>query len=61
MKKDPSEQATWIDELINEAEARGEFDNLPGTGKPISGAGTKDDDLWWVRSWLERNKESDSE
>jgi hypothetical protein len=61
MKQDPVEQATWIDALIKEADARGEFDNLPGTGKPIPGAGTKDDDLWWVRSWLERNKDSQSE
>ncbi len=56
MKQDPADQATWIDEVILAAQARGEFENLPGTGKPIPGAGTRDDDLWWVRSWVERNR-----
>ncbi|MEV0587999.1 DUF1992 domain-containing protein [Nonomuraea sp. NPDC050310] len=28
---------TWIDRQIREATERGEFDNLPGTGKPIPG------------------------
>lgn len=53
--KDPAEQATWIDEIIREAQERGEFDDLPGTGEPVPGAGKKDDDLWWVRSWMKRN------
>lgn len=60
MKQDPADQATWIDEIIRAAQERGEFDNLPGTGKPIPGAGTKDDDLWWVRSWIERNRQADN-
>lgn len=41
--------------LIREAIEAGEFDNLPGKGKPLPGAGTKDDELWWVRDWLKRN------
>jgi hypothetical protein len=32
----------------------GEFDELPGTGKPLPGAGMPDDDLWWVREWVRR-------
>jgi hypothetical protein len=43
--------------LIREAIEAGDFNDLPGTGEPIPGAGTVDDDLWWVRSWLERNRE----
>ena len=35
---------------------RGEFDDLPGTGVPLPGAGTVDDELWWVREWLARNR-----
>jgi hypothetical protein len=35
----------------------GEFDDLPGAGKPLPGAGVPDDDLWWVRDWLTRNRE----
>jgi hypothetical protein len=41
--------------LIREAMDEGEFDGLAGTGRPISGRGTTDDDLWWVRSWVRRN------
>ena len=43
------------DRLIREAIERGDFDDLKGSGRPIPGAGTKDDDLWWVRSWIQRN------
>jgi Domain of unknown function (DUF1992) len=42
--------------LIREAIETGDFDNLSGAGKPIPGAGVPDDDLWWVREWLERNR-----
>jgi len=42
--------------LIREAIETGEFDNLAGAGKPIPGAGVPDDDLWWVREWLERKR-----
>lgn len=42
--------------LIREASEAGEFDDLLGAGKPIPGAGTVDDELWWVRAWLERNE-----
>ena len=42
--------------LIREAIEAGEFDELPGVGKPLPGAGVPDDDLWWVREWLKRNQ-----
>ncbi len=41
---------------IREAMARGEFDDLPGHGHRIPGAGTPDDDLWWVRNWVARQR-----
>ncbi|MGH8914970.1 MAG: DUF1992 domain-containing protein [Acidimicrobiia bacterium] len=41
--------------LIREAIEAGAFDDLPGSGKPLSGAGRPDDELWWVRSWVRRN------
>ncbi len=50
---------TTVDRLIQEAAERGEFDDLPGAGKPIPGAGTKDDPLWWVRSWVRRLSDVD--
>lgn len=43
-----------VDQQIQQAEERGEFDNLPGKGKPLPGRGRPDDDLWWVRGYLRR-------
>ncbi|GAB3485030.1 DnaJ family domain-containing protein [Nocardiopsis coralliicola] len=40
---------SWVDRLVREAEDRGEFDNLPGRGKPIPDIDRPRDDLWWVR------------
>jgi hypothetical protein len=45
---------TWIDRQIREAEDRGEFDNLPGAGKPLPGAGQLDHENWWLDSYLQR-------
>jgi hypothetical protein len=47
---------TYVDRLIREAMERGEFDELPGAGKPIPGAGRPDDRWWWFRSWVKRNR-----
>jgi Domain of unknown function (DUF1992) len=52
---------TLPERLIREAMEEGVFDDLPGEGKPIPGAGEPDDDLWWVRAWLERNRDESSE
>lgn len=41
----------WIDRQIREAIERGEFDNLPGAGKPVD-LGDPNDELWWVRRKL---------
>ena len=38
---------------------RGEFDDLPGAGKPIPGAGRPHEPDWWVRSFLERERSED--
>jgi hypothetical protein len=45
---------SWIDQQISEAMRRGDFDNLPGAGRPLPGAGGTDDDDWWVRGFLRR-------
>lgn len=47
---------TMVDRIIREATERGEFDDLPGRGKPIPGAGTVDGEGWWIRRWVERNR-----
>ncbi|MGO4616074.1 DUF1992 domain-containing protein [Nocardia sp. 2YAB30] len=45
---------SWVDKQIREAAERGEFDNLPGTGEPIPGVGTRPDDNWWLKGYLRR-------
>lgn len=45
-----------VERVIREAMEAGEFDDLKGTGKPIPGAGKVDDELWWVRRWVRRNR-----
>lgn len=50
-----SEVTSLAERLIQEAIEAGDFDDLPGAGKPLPGAGKHDDDLWWVRAWLRRN------
>lgn len=44
--------------MIREATERGEFDNLPGQGKPIPGLGDRRDENAWLKSFLEREKVS---
>lgn len=39
---------TWVDRLIHEARERGEFDNLPGAGKPLPGLDKPVHEDWWV-------------
>ena len=45
-----------IDRLIREAQERGEFDNLPGAGKPIPDLDKPHDEYWWVKKLLEREE-----
>ena len=35
---------------------RGEFDNLPGAGKPIEGLGAEHDPDWWLKKLVERER-----
>jgi Domain of unknown function (DUF1992) len=46
------ERPRWespVEKAIREAQERGEFDNLPGAGKPLADLGDPDDPLWWLR------------
>lgn len=43
-----------VDRQIRLAQERGDFDNLPGTGKPLPGHGEPDDELWWVKGYIKR-------
>ena len=46
----------WVDLQIQEAVKRGDFDNLPGAGKPIEGLGAQHDPDWWLKRLVEREK-----
>jgi hypothetical protein len=41
---------------IREAMENGEFDNLPGLGKPIPDIDEPYDPMWWVKQWFRREK-----
>jgi hypothetical protein len=49
---------TWVERQIREGIERGEFDDLPGKGKPIPDLDGSHDELWWVRKKLKREKVS---
>jgi hypothetical protein len=39
---------------IRQAAERGEFDDLPGAGKPLPGLTGTYDPNWWVKEWIRR-------
>lgn len=46
---------SWIERQIREAQERGEFDNLPGAGKPLDLGDPQDED-WWVKGLVRREQ-----
>jgi hypothetical protein len=55
-ERKPPEMAftSWIDQQIIEAEKRGVFDSLPGTGKPLPAREEADYGQAWLRDYLRR-------
>jgi hypothetical protein len=49
-----AQQASWVDLQVRRAMERGEFDDLPGQGKPIQDLGVEHDPDWWVKKLVER-------
>nr|MCW2728547.1 hypothetical protein [Aeromicrobium sp.] len=49
-------QAQWVDMQVQQAIRRGEFDNLPGAGKPIAGIDRPHDPDWWIKRLIERER-----
>jgi hypothetical protein len=47
-----------VERVIREAQERGEFDDLPGAGKPLRGMGASDvdDPDWWVKQLVQREQ-----
>ena len=48
------EQARWVDLQVQRAIERGEFDDLPGAGKPLPPL--DDDPNWWLKRLIERER-----
>ena len=51
-----AQQSSWVDLQVRQAMERGEFDNLPGQGKPIEDLGAEHDPDWWVKKLVEREQ-----
>jgi hypothetical protein len=51
-----AERAAIVEVSIEQAIRRGDFDNLPGAGKPIPGLGSTTDPDWWIRRKIERER-----
>jgi hypothetical protein len=46
---------SYVDKQIRDAEARGEFANLPGAGRPAPAVTeTEYDELWWIKRKMAR-------
>lgn len=54
MPSNPMWYESAVDRAIREAQERGEFDDLPGKGKPLASTGGPNDELWWVRDYIRR-------
>lgn len=49
-------QSAWVEIQIQRAINDGEFDNLPGAGKPIPGIDRPHDPDWWIKRLIERER-----
>ncbi len=49
-----AQQHTWVDLQVRQAMERGDFDDLPGAGKPIKDLGDSHDPNWWLKKLVER-------
>lgn len=49
-------QTQWVEHQLRRAVERGDFDDLPGYGKPIEGLGGDHDPDWWVKKLIEREQ-----
>ncbi len=43
-----------VEAQLRDARERGEFENLPGYGKPLPNLDGDHDEMWWIRQWLKR-------
>jgi hypothetical protein len=52
----PEQINTWVEQTIRQAQRRGDFDDLPGAGKPLASLDQPDDPDWWLRQLIRREK-----
>ncbi|WP_030841668.1 MULTISPECIES: DUF1992 domain-containing protein [unclassified Streptomyces] len=45
---------SFVDRQIRQAAARGDFEELPGFGKPLASLDAPYDELWWIRDKMHR-------
>ena len=50
----PDERSAMVEIAIQQAMRRGDFDDLPGAGRPIPGLDRVHDPNWWIRQKIER-------
>jgi hypothetical protein len=49
-------QSVWVDMQVQQAMRRGDFDDLPGAGKPIPDIDRPHDPDWWIKRLIERER-----
>lgn len=50
------QRSQYVEIAIQHAMRRGDFDDLPGAGKPLTGLGGTYDPDWWIRRKIEREQ-----
>ena len=50
------DRAAYVETAIQQAIRRGEFDDLPGAGKPLEGLGEHHDPDWWIRRKIQTER-----
>jgi hypothetical protein len=53
-------QTQWVELQVRQAVDRGDFDSLPGAGKPLRGLDGAHDPNWWVKRLVEREQIADA-
>jgi hypothetical protein len=53
-------QTQWVELQVRQAMDRGDFDRLPGAGKPLRGLDGAHDPNWWVKRLVEREQIGDA-
>lgn len=52
-----AERAAYVETALQQAMRRGDFDDLPGSGKPLTDLlAAADDPNWWIRRKIEREQ-----